>query len=161
MNRDRDSSGRPRSARPRDALGRPLQHEEHESHASSELSDSADAAELAELEAADFPTLLAGAQRLLDQGRPFQAHEVLEAAWKRAPEPERPLWRALAQLAVGITHILRGNQPGAQAVLTRSAGELESWAPESAPYGIDSTGLAAAAQRMASTGRVEPVGLTH
>ena len=62
---------------------------------------------------ADPATLLAGAQRLLDAGRPFQAHELLEAAWKRAPEGERQLWRALAQLAVGVTHALRGNATGA------------------------------------------------
>jgi hypothetical protein len=122
-------------------------------------------ADLADLEAADFPTLLAGAQSLLDAGRPFEAHELLEAAWKRAPQGQRPLWRALAQLAVGVTHTMRGNQAGARAVLTRSAEELERWAPGGpqgpAPYEIDAPELARAAYRIAATGTVEPVRLTR
>ena len=137
--RDRDPDGRPRNARPRDALGRPLSY-------SSDLALT-QAPDLQELESADFPTLLAGAQELLDEDRPFHAHELLEAAWKRAPEAERPLWRALAQLAVGLTHLLRGNQAGAKSVLTRCALELEAW--EQAPYDIDAPGLALAARRMA------------
>src|SRR3712207_8788082 len=40
---------------------------------------------------------LAEAQELLDVGRPFHAHEVLEDAWKSSPDPERQLWRGLAQ----------------------------------------------------------------
>ena len=32
------------------------------------------------------------AQQLLDEGKPFHAHEVLEAAWKLAPLEERGLW---------------------------------------------------------------------
>jgi uncharacterized protein len=102
---------------------------------------------------------------LLDGARPFEAHELLEAAWKRAPEPLRPLWRALAQLAVGITHTLRGNRTGAQALLLRSATELERWSSEKIepglPYHVDAPGLARAAKRMASTGTVEPVRLTR
>ena len=100
--RDRDRSGRPRNARPRDALGRPLARD---AQPAAYLAD-------ADVEDADVATLLAGAQRLLDAQRPFEAHELLEAAWKRSPENERPLWRALAQVAVGITHLLRGNDVG-------------------------------------------------
>jgi hypothetical protein len=40
---------------------------------------------------------LALAQSLLDQGRAFGAHEVLEASWKAAPTTERDLWQGLAQ----------------------------------------------------------------
>lgn len=101
---------------------------------------------MVELEAADPVTALSGAQRLIDAGRPFEAHEVLEAAWKRAPEAERPLWRALAQLAVGLTHLARGNARGGAAVLSRSADELERWAGQ-APYGI-------AAKELARTGHL-------
>ena len=32
---------------------------------------------------------VAEAQRYLDEGHPFQAHEVLEASWKAAPDDER------------------------------------------------------------------------
>jgi predicted metal-dependent hydrolase len=139
--RDRDQGGRPRSGRPRDALGRPLPY------GSSVARDELDPALL---EGAP-DELLAMAQRLLDDGRPFQAHEVLEAGWKRAPESERLLWRALAQLAVGVTHSLRGNVAGAQALYSRAAGEFEAWDADTAPYGIDVEGLAQAARRLEKT----------
>jgi predicted metal-dependent hydrolase len=80
------------------------------------------------------------AQQLLDDGRPFHAHEVLEAAWKSAPESERDLWQGLAQLAVGLTHALRGNRVGATALLDRGASRISSYAAQP-PYGIDVDGL--------------------
>jgi hypothetical protein len=83
---------------------------------------------------------LTEAQRLLDADRPFHAHEVLEAVWKAADEPERELWRGLAQVAVGITHLRRGNPQGARALLTRAADRLAPYAPYS-PHGIDVAGV--------------------
>jgi len=85
---------------------------------------------------------LVEAQRLLDEGRPFHAHEVLEAAWKAAPDSERDLWQGLAQLAVGLTHALRGNTAGATSVLRRAADHISGYADDP-PYGIDVTGLLA------------------
>ena len=64
---------------------------------------------------------LAEAQRLLDGGFPFHAHEVLEGAWKSGPDDERPFWQGLAQLAVGLTHAQRGNRRGAVSLLRRGA----------------------------------------
>lgn len=141
--RDRDGLGRPRNARPRDALGRPLAPGSVDALA--ELAE-----EIAEWQAAAPETQLAGAQRLLDAGRPFAAHEVLEAAWKRAPDGERDLWRALAQLAVGVTHRRRGNGPGAVALFRRSADTFERFAvrPDPPPYSIDVRGLAGKARRL-------------
>jgi predicted metal-dependent hydrolase len=75
------------------------------------------------------------AQRLLDAGRAFQAHEVLEATWKAAPEQERELWRGLAQLAVGLTHRQRGNNAGAAALLRRGADRIAAYASDP-PYRI-------------------------
>jgi len=83
---------------------------------------------------------LAEAQRLLDDGLPFHAHEVFEDAWKAAAEPDRALWKGLAQLAVGLTHAARGNTTGAVALLRRGADHLEPYLPES-PHGIDLGGL--------------------
>ena len=128
--RDRDATGRPRNARARDALGRPLPPGvPGETPVPDDLA----------LGPADT---LAEAQRLLDTGRPFQAHEVLEAAWKHAPAPERDLWQGLAQLAVGLTHALRGNATGAGRLVRRGAARLEPYA-DAAPYGIDVAGLLA------------------
>ncbi len=141
--RDRDPAGRPRNARPRDGLGRPLPHG-----------------------APGVPTTpedvvlppgetLREAQRLLVAGRPFHAHEVLEAAWKSCPPPERDLWQGLAQMAVGITHARRGNRTGAARLLTRAADRIEPYAAQ-APHGVpvaDLTGWArATAERISRDG---------
>jgi predicted metal-dependent hydrolase len=127
--RDRDAMGRARNARPRDALGRPLPRDA--------------AGEPPTPDAALRPAeALAEAQRLLDAGRPFHAHEVLEAAWKAAPPAERSLWQGLAQIAVGLTHALRGNAQGAAALMRRGAGRLDGY-PDRGPYGIDVAGLRA------------------
>lgn len=67
---------------------------------------------------------LARAQSLLDEGRAFAAHEVLEASWKAAPAGERNLWQGLAQVCVGLTHLQRGNPVGAARLLRRGAGRL-------------------------------------
>jgi hypothetical protein len=126
--RDRDDAGRARNARPRDALGRPLPY----GAAGEERAPEGVVREPA--------VALDEAQALLDAGRPFHAHEVLEDAWKSAPEGERQLWRGLAQLAVGLTHAARGNDRGAATLLERGAGNLTPYAP-APPHGIDVAGL--------------------
>ena len=146
--RDRDAAGRARNARPRDALGRPL---------------SRDA--VGQPPASDRPRppleALATAQELIDAGRPFHAHEVLEAAWKAAPPDERDLWQGLAQVAVGLTHALRGNAHGAASLLQRGADRLAGY-PASGPYGIDVVGLRLSCAELAAdiertgAGRLDP-----
>jgi hypothetical protein len=125
MNRDRDASGRPRSARPRDGLGRPLPH------------GAAGVPRQPEGVARTPQQTLHDAQQLLDSGRPFHAHEVFEDAWKAARDaPTASLWKALAQLAVGCTHGLRGNAVGAERLLGRAAVGLVAHL-ESAPYDVN------------------------
>lgn len=139
--RDRDADGRPRQARPRDALGRPLRYGDPRGVPSvpDEPLPPADA--------------LVAAQALLDSGRAFSAHEVLEAVWKAAPPPERDLWQGLAQLCVGITHHQRGNPRGAATVLDRAATRLARYT-EQRPYGVDVPGLVRFCQRSLATGTV-------
>ena len=140
--RDRDEAGQARNARPRDGLGRPLAH-------------GAPGVERQPEGIVRTPSqTLAEAQDLLDRGRPFHAHEVLEDAWKSADEPHRQLWRGMAQLAVGLTHALRGNRSGAMSLLRRGAGNIEPYR-ESGPYGIDVAGLVAWANDVADGGGVE------
>lgn len=133
--RDRDESGRPHNTRPRDALGRPLPY------GTAGVPRVPEDLLLAPAES------LAYAQDLLDRGQPFNAHEVLESAWKTGPEAERPLWQGLAQLAVGVTHVRRGNLAGGAALLRRASSRLSEAAP--APYGIDTSGLIAQADALA------------
>jgi predicted metal-dependent hydrolase len=103
---------------------------------------------------------LALAQTLLDSGRAFAAHEVLEAAWKAAPDTERDLWQGLAQICVGITHSQRGNVAGAARLMDRGAGRLRRYAADP-PYGIDVSGvLAWHARQAADPSAAEPLRLT-
>ena len=126
--RERDDAGRPRNARPRDELGRPLPRGE---------SGVFRVPDDLVLSPADS---LIEAQRLLDEGLPFHAHEVLEATWKAAPDAERDLWQGLAQLAVGLTHALRGNSAGAATLLRRGSDRISAYT-DNPPYGIDVRGL--------------------
>ncbi len=83
---------------------------------------------------------IAYAQDLLDRGLAFSAHEVLEAAWKNGPADEQALWQGLTQLAVGITHLQRGNVKGATALLRRASARL-AHEDRPAPHAIDVAGL--------------------
>ena len=127
MTRDRDDAGRPRNARARDALGRPLPHGQN----------GYDEQDPAVTTAEDA---LTEAQQLLAAGRAFRAHEVLEAMWKSTEDASRELWRGLAQLAVGITHAQRGNAKGASELLRRAAQTLAPYSG-SRPHEIDVDGL--------------------
>jgi uncharacterized protein len=123
--RDRDATGRPRQGRPRDALGRPLPH-------GSPGVDPVAEDPLPPVETLDR------ARELLRAGRPFSAHEVLEARWKAGPDDERDLWQGLAQVCVGLTHEARGNAVGAATLLRRGAAHLEDYACGDGPrYGLD------------------------
>ncbi|WP_432087054.1 DUF309 domain-containing protein [Streptomyces sp. bgisy095] len=168
--RDRDEEGRARSARPRDGLGRPLPY------------GAEGVPRQPEGVVRDPGATLREAQRLLDAGMPFHAHEVFEDAWKSGPEAERDLWQGLAQLAVGLTHAARGNAAGGARLLRRGAdrltavgagaGSVEGGAseagvseagasgggssgpvPRPGPYGIDLGGLVSWARELA--GRAE------
>lgn len=144
--RDRNEEGRAQNQRPRDRYGRPMPH-----GSVGEVERIPDDAEFTPDEG------LSKAQGLLDEGYAFTAHEVLEAVWKSAPEPERELWRGLAQAAVGITHAQRGNLVGAARLLRRGADRVEPFAQ--APHGVDTEGVAAFARSLADdldAGRAGP-----
>ena len=74
---------------------------------------------------------------------------MLEDAWKSAPDAERQLWRGLAQLAVGLTHAMRGNARGAATLLERGADNIAGYA-DAPPHGIDVRSLVAWGRGLAS-----------
>ena len=142
--RDRDAAGRPKNARPRDGLGRPMARGADGEPVMPDdlLLTPAEAVRLA--------------QRLIDEGRPFHAHEVLEAVWKSAPSPQRDLWKGLAQIAVGLTHARRGNGRGAVTLLRRGAAAIDRYVPAAAgdqrgelPDALDLAGVHATATGLA------------
>ena len=143
--RDRDAAGRARNARPRDALGRPLPY------------GSPDVARQPEGIPRTPDETIDEAQRLLDAGLPFHAHEVFEDAWKSSTGRHRAMWKGMAQLAVGLTHLGRGNLRGARTLLQRGRDAITPFAGES-PFGVDiagvidwSAGLTAELERRPST----------
>ncbi|GLZ48620.1 hypothetical protein Acsp06_48050 [Actinomycetospora sp. NBRC 106375] len=142
--RDRDEAGRARNARPRDASGRPLPRRATGVTRPDEEED------LTPDEA------FARAQALLDDDRPFDAHDVLEGRWKAAPEEEKLLWKGLAQLAVGLTHEQRGNARGASALLRRGAATVSEAPDAAARYGVDPTALSGWATAREASGPSAP-----
>lgn len=108
------------NTRPRDVLGRPLPW-----GATGEQM-------VPEREWIDATDAVDEAVAYLRSGRPFHAHEVLEQRWRCAPEDERERWRALAQAAAGATQSARGNQVGAQQLLTRARATLDAHPPDPA-----------------------------
>jgi hypothetical protein len=137
--RDRDPSGRARQARPRDALGRPLPY-------------GTPGVEPVPEEPLPPEESLVEARRLIEVGRAFAAHEVLEARWKASPENERELWQGLAQVCVALTHAARGNQVGARRLLERGTNRLLEYDSSGEPtYGLDlSSVVECARNRVAS-----------
>ena len=123
--RDRDAEGRARQARPGDALGRPLPY-------------GAEGVEPVSEEPLPPEETLEAARELVEAGRPFSAHEVLEARWKAGPVEDRDLWQGLAQVCVAMTHAARGNHVGADRLFERAADRLAAFAATGRPaYGVD------------------------
>jgi predicted metal-dependent hydrolase len=129
--------------RGRDAAGRPVP------------ADSPEAVEPVAEEALPPEEAVALARDLVARGRPFFAHDVLEARWKAAPGAERDLWQGLAQVCVGLTHLQRGNLVGGARLLRRGADRLHGWS--GASYGVDVPAVVQAAQARAdAVDRGEP-----
>jgi len=120
-------------SRARDAAGRPVP------------AGSPDAVEPVPEQALPPAQALALARALLAEGRPFFAHDVLEARWKVAPADERDLWQGLAQVCVGLTHLQRGNPVGGVRLLRRGADRLAARPRADEAHGVDVGAVVAAA----------------
>ena len=148
MTRDRGADGRPENARPRDATGKPLPRDAGPSWRE-RLRAADEARALPKAEA------IVEAERLVLTGQPFYAHEVLEGPWHLAEPAERAFWQGLAQVAVGLTHVQRGNAVGARSLLRSGAEKL-------APYADGHEGVAVprvVAAALALADRVEADGV--
>jgi hypothetical protein len=139
--RERDASGRPRNARPRDGLGRPLPR-----------SASGGVTRVPDDAAFTVSDGVALADQMLRDDQPFHAHEVLEALWKTRPASERDLWQGLAQIAVGVTHARRGNERGAITLLRRGADLVAGYTGPSYGLGDIAGSARALADRLSRDG---------
>jgi len=64
---------------------------------------------------------------LFNQGRYFEAHEALEAAWRAESGPVRDLYRGILQAGVVYLHITQYNFIGAHKVYQRCQKWLQPW----------------------------------
>jgi hypothetical protein len=148
LSRDRDPGGRPRNARARDALGRPLSRDAEQAADEPRIPDDLVLGPAETVRLAD---------ELLRAGRPFHAHEVLEAAWKTGPAAERDLWQGLAQIAVGLTHAHRGNARGAVTLLRRGAQRARTYRAQDNVHDMAIGGFLSSAEQLAD--KIERDGL--
>ncbi|HTX89977.1 MAG TPA: DUF309 domain-containing protein [Anaerolineales bacterium] len=76
---------------------------------------------------ATLPPKAVEGMELFNQGRYFEAHEALEAAWRAETGPIRNLYRGVLQAAVVYLHLTRRNYPGVVKVYGRCRKWLELW----------------------------------
>lgn len=61
---------------------------------------------------------------LFNEGKFFDAHEVLEDVWRAASQEEKKIWQGLVQVAVALHHYSTGNRVGMRSVLVRAMKNL-------------------------------------
>jgi len=106
--RDRRADGRPEQGRPRDRTGRPLPY------------GTSGVALAAQSRPASVEQALELGVRRWQERRYFEAHELLELAWRKSPEQDRGLWKGVIQVAAAGVHLQRGNPTGARRLLGRA-----------------------------------------
>ena len=63
---------------------------------------------------------------LFNQGRFFDAHEILEDVWRHSPIGDKKFFQGLVQIAVAFHHHSTGNLTGMRSVLRRALTNLSS-----------------------------------
>jgi predicted metal-dependent hydrolase len=91
------------------------------------------------------PTLHA-AIRQFNAGAYFACHETLEELWRDESGPLREFYQGVLQIAVGLNHLLRGNEAGAVALLARGSGKLRPFM--SGCLGVDVAALLVGAEQV-------------
>ena len=129
------------SDRPRDALGRPLDWG---------VEPQIDLPPFDQLSIQENHRLAWAAFEAEDY---FVAHEAWETAWKQsraAGTDDVELFKGLAQIGAGYTHLARGNAKGAATLLRRGATRLAQNESQASAWGFDAGGLVARCQADAS-----------
>jgi uncharacterized protein len=81
-----------------------------------------------------LPELVIHGLELYNEGEYFEAHEVLETAWRAERGPVRELYRGILQAGVAYYHLLNGNYTGALKMISRCRPWLE-------PFGDSCRGI--------------------
>jgi predicted metal-dependent hydrolase len=73
--------------------------------------------------------------REFNEGRYFEAHDILEDFWQGYREPDRVLLQALIHSAVGFYHLDNGNLKGCRSQLAKACAKMGAYLPEY--WGLD------------------------
>lgn len=68
--------------------------------------------------------------REFNEGRYFEAHDILEDFWQGYREPDRVLLQALIHAAVGFYHLDHGNLKGCRSQLSKACTKMSMYLPE-------------------------------
>ncbi len=68
--------------------------------------------------------------REFNEGRYFEAHDILEDIWQGYREPDRIFLQALIHSAVGLYHLENENLKGARSQLSKACLKIEPYRPE-------------------------------
>lgn len=85
----------------------------------------------------DRDRALAAFTSAFDEGRFFEAHEILEAFWVGYRGDDRDFHRGLIQAAVALHHLSAGNTLGAMGVAARAKHNLAPYAPRHDEVDVD------------------------
>jgi len=84
----------------------------------------------------DLPELVWEGIALFNAGDYFDAHEVLETAWRAEKKPVRRLYQGILQAGITYYHIQRGNPAGALKLVNRAIPHLLPWIEMRSPVDI-------------------------
>ena len=90
-----------------------------------------------------LPPLVVRGLELFNAGEYFEAHELLELAWRAERAPVRELYRGILQVGVAYHHIRNGNYRGAVKTIARARRWL-------APFPVRCQGIEVAAFRQSA-----------
>lgn len=68
--------------------------------------------------------------REFNEGRYFEAHDILEDFWHGYREPDRVFLQALIHAAVGFYHLDNGNLKGCRSQLWKACTKMNAYLPE-------------------------------
>jgi hypothetical protein len=75
--------------------------------------------------------------REFNEGRYFEAHDVLEDLWHGYRESDRVFLQALIHSAVGLYHLENDNFKGARSQLSKACSKIEPYRPEHWGVSVD------------------------
>jgi uncharacterized protein len=99
---------------------------------------------------------LARGVELFNQGKFFDAHEVLEDVWRAAPTAQKKFFQGLVQVAVAFHHYSTGNRIGMKSVMARAASNLADGRASFSGIRVDRLLESLVAWGTAMEGNIEP-----